>query len=1267
MIAVRELACVGGVFSASLEIGGVQFGPVEIRDPFGAENDGREAALEWYFEDWLKLPMLGGAKAASAERGIVDYGDALFQQLFAATSARLAYERWRSGPGPRRVEIAGSPAFQALHWETLRDPDRGPLATEASLSRASRKAGIDLAEFDRAAPTIRVLVVTARPGGAKDVGYRTISRPLIEALGDAGLSVEIDLLRPGTYPALAKRLEDRKDRPYHVVHFDLHGALLSHAEVEAAIRGEGTPLDQLSMRYGREQQIAAFDGKDGFLVFEPEKRPLRPEDPRHDLASAEEVAALLAKYRVPIAILNACQSGKQTGGERETSLGARLLDAGARNVVAMSYSITVSAAARMMPVLYRALLEPTPLGEALRRARLELANETGRRAYFNQQIQLKDWILPVLYQREDSKLEPRRMYPEEEEIWLERQARLGAAEPRTATGGFLGRDLDILEIERRLQERELLLIHGGGGTGKTALLKHLAAWWERTGWIEGADYFGYDAQAWTLEAILAELADQVLPPQEAKRFAILSALAQGEKIAQALRRRRRLLILDNLESVTAEAFAIRNQLSEPRRAEIATFLARLVGGASLVLLGSRGPVPWLASAIEGRSYPLRGLDAEAASDLTERILARAGLAANIGSDAMRRLTRLLAGHPLALEVVLPNLAQQSPEDVLAALSEGAADLDAAGTERTESILACVEYSHANLDPGTRRLLECLAPFKAAVRGPFFDRYVEELANEPLLADLPTDAWGEAFSAAATWGLVQPHPDPGAAAADYLAPQPILPWFLERRLTATERAEIREAIHRAFRRYMWGFGDHIIRLMNEANADQRRLGRLLTAIELETFSTALDQALVLHERILNFVAPILQHYTETRQNAAGERLVRKVIAALETYPPETLDDERRLEMVGLIGDASQRLMLLNQLDAAQKSSEAALRFLAPVSDQSAKDVFSAQNFFLLGRIASERRQFTSAEESYRKALQIFTLRKLIHLEAKTYHQLGFIAHEQRAFSKAEDLYRKSLSMMIELNDASSVGMAYHELGRLALARQDFVGAEELFRGALEPRLKMGEAYLAAQTYGELGNLAKHRGNAEEAEKHFRKALDIFLSFQDERSAATTYHNLGTLAQDNEEFDIAEEAYSKAIEIFTRLSDEHAVARSLYQIGTMRRQRGDLDAADETFGEASEIFLRYDDELSTALILNARGRVAEERHDLDAAEKAYLKALDTFLRFQDQYAAQFAIGNLARLAVAHPSRRELIVSTLSELVGISRQAFENLLHEQRDSSD
>jgi hypothetical protein len=46
MILVRELCCADGGFLASPGIEGGQFDPVEIRDPFGAEGDGREATLE---------------------------------------------------------------------------------------------------------------------------------------------------------------------------------------------------------------------------------------------------------------------------------------------------------------------------------------------------------------------------------------------------------------------------------------------------------------------------------------------------------------------------------------------------------------------------------------------------------------------------------------------------------------------------------------------------------------------------------------------------------------------------------------------------------------------------------------------------------------------------------------------------------------------------------------------------------------------------------------------------------------------------------------------------------------------------------------------------------------------------------------------------------------------------------------------------------------------------------------------------------------------
>ena len=83
-------------------------------------------------------------------------------------------------------------------------------------------------------PTINLLVVTARPFGKGDVGYRTISQPLVETLRKAKLPVKVDILRPGTYEALENHLQEISNEHgvgyYHVIHFDVHGAVLTYEE-----------------------------------------------------------------------------------------------------------------------------------------------------------------------------------------------------------------------------------------------------------------------------------------------------------------------------------------------------------------------------------------------------------------------------------------------------------------------------------------------------------------------------------------------------------------------------------------------------------------------------------------------------------------------------------------------------------------------------------------------------------------------------------------------------------------------------------------------------------------------------------------------------------------------------------------------------------------------------------------------------------------------------------------------------------------------------
>src|SRR5207248_1401317 len=144
---------------------------------------------------------------------------------------------------------------------------------------------------------------------------------------------------------------------------------------------------------------------------------------------------------------------------------------------------------------YRELLKNIGLSSALCLARQELANRKERRAFFNQQIELEDWALPIVYQNQDVRLAVQPMTSQQETVFYQQQAEL--YRPPQPIYGFVGRDVDILHIEKLLlTKRTLLLIRGMGGAGKTTLLHHLASWWQRTELVQQVFYFGYDERAW---------------------------------------------------------------------------------------------------------------------------------------------------------------------------------------------------------------------------------------------------------------------------------------------------------------------------------------------------------------------------------------------------------------------------------------------------------------------------------------------------------------------------------------------------------------------------------------------------------------------------------------------------------------------------------------------------------------------------------------------------------------------------------------------------
>src|SRR5258708_8470230 len=108
---------------------------ITVRNPF---NDEQEDEPEWYFEQHLRFPFTQTVRAKHAAASLTTYGEELFKQVFQENLDVYAEYKalLKAGLNEVQLEIAGSPTFHALHWETLKDPQPPkPLPLQAILLR----------------------------------------------------------------------------------------------------------------------------------------------------------------------------------------------------------------------------------------------------------------------------------------------------------------------------------------------------------------------------------------------------------------------------------------------------------------------------------------------------------------------------------------------------------------------------------------------------------------------------------------------------------------------------------------------------------------------------------------------------------------------------------------------------------------------------------------------------------------------------------------------------------------------------------------------------------------------------------------------------------------------------------------------------------------------------------------------------------------------------------------------------------------------------
>jgi predicted ATPase/DNA-binding SARP family transcriptional activator len=727
---------------------------------------------------------------------------------------------------------------------------------------------------------------------------------------------------------------------------------------------------------------------------------------------------------------------------------------------------------------------------------------------------------------------------------------------------FVGRQAELREVGKLLEQHRLVTVTGPGGAGKTSLAVELARQVRR----------GHPDGAWLVE--LAALRDPGLLAEAVATAVGLGAepgeaggprSSTAERLAELVRDRALLLVLDNCEHLVAACAELveRLLLAAPGIKVLAT---------SREVLGVPGEARWLVPPL-GAPDPRDGTGpaAMARADAVRLFLDRAGQADpgfaldGDNAQAVAELCRRLDGMPLAIELAAARVRALPVQEVAARLDDrfrllagGPRTLD----PRQRTLRATVDWSFELLEEPDRRLFRRLAVFS----GGWTVAAAEAVCGGDGLD--PAGVLDGLFRLVDRSLVVAGRGEP----ARFRMLETLRAYGQERLADAGEA----DAVHRRHIDWFTGLAEHGGRQHGEP---------WLRAVDADydNLRAAMDRAVAGGDQAtaLRIAGALGWYWSIFHHDEGGRRLAGAL--AMDPGGPPTPQLAKALQSLALVDDVLGPTPA--SLDAARRSLELFERFGDRHAAALSKLVLGQVELQLPGGRGDAPRLLEEAEA---------TFRELGDRWGEAYAQSGRFAIEAyfgettRAIRFAE----QALEGFRAIGDQRGLAFMLFLLGMAARFRGDLDEAVGRYQESLTAARRSGPTWVTCSSLIELGSLAALRGEDAAADAMHQEAAALARRTGLRRGTAHAANEMGLAARARGQVGRALPLHSEALAIHRQLVPSR-VPRTLAHVGCTQARLGRLDAAEASLREAAELTLDTPQPPTVTLLLVGLAWVAGGR--------------------------------------------------------------------------